>query len=144
MQIVGDRDRVRFVQLKKVGDDPFEGGHRLGVSRSPMCWLMNTCRPTLERDVVLQVRADRQDGRDVLGQRDRQRRIAAGAAQQSRVATHDPGHAVIHMTGDGPVVDQEEVGDVTQPLHAPRPHPCKSVHRSGCRWSRRPGSPSHA
>ena len=112
-----DGDRLRFVQTQEIGDDALEGGHRLGVSRSPMCWLMKTCRPTLSATVFFRCAPTARMVGTVVLQRDRQRRIAAGAAQQARDAAHDPRHAVVDMAGDGPVVHQEDVGDVAEPLY---------------------------
>ena len=85
------------------------------VSRSPMCWLRKTCSPHAEGDGVLQVRAHRQERRQPVGR-------AAPAAGRSRgpgaagrdPPGHDRGHRIVHVARDGPVVDQEHVGDAAQ------------------------------
>ena len=63
---------------------------------------------------ALQMRADGDEARRVLGQPDRQRRIPTRAAQNHLAPRHDPHDGVVDVAQDGPVVHQERVGDARQ------------------------------
>ena len=84
-----------------------------------MCWLMNTCRPTLRATVFLRCAPTARMTGSSRGTRHRQGREAARPAQQPHPARRDPGHAVVHVPLDGAVVHQEEVGDAAEPLQGP-------------------------
>jgi hypothetical protein len=75
-----------------------------------------------ERDRILEVTAQREDdGRGGAGrsgergererQWQRQRRVAAGAAQHLLRAEHDPGDRIIDRPGDGTIVNEEQIRD---------------------------------
>ena len=49
-------------------------------------------------------------------QRHGQRRVAAGAPQHQFAVQHNANHRIVHVTDDGPVVDQEDIGDAMQPF----------------------------
>ena len=46
--------------------------------------------------------------------RDRQRRVAAGAAQDQFAVQHHAHDGVVHVPDDGAVVDEEKVGDAAE------------------------------
>ena len=107
-----------------------------------MCWLTKTCRPRGERDRVLQVTADGEDGRRVLTQRQRQRRIAARAPQHHLAPEHDAHDRVVDVADDRPVVDEEQVGDPAEASQRVALRRCRSARPTGCRSSRRPARPT--
>ena len=47
---------------------------------------------------------------------DWQRRITAGAAQDQLAIQHDADDGIIYVPHDGPVMNQEQVGDAAQPF----------------------------
>jgi len=110
VQVVGDGDRLGFVQPQKAAMTRLKPTIASGVSRSPMCWLIRLPADA-QADRVFQVRPDGQDGRDVVfsvtgrGHKPRARRSRRGMPRT------DPRDAVIDMAGDGSVMHQEDGRD---------------------------------
>ena len=87
------------------------------VSRSPM-WGQTTTPPSCaERDRGLQVTAEARTPADRPSTGNGRGRIAARPAQHQRPAADDPHHRVLRRPDNRPVVDEEQVGDLDQPLH---------------------------
>ena len=60
--------------------------------------------------------------------------VAPGPAQHELPAPERPGHRVVGPDVDGPVVDQEDVGDAAAGARGRRRRRRRSARRRGCRW----------
>jgi len=56
-------------------------------------------------------------GRSKAGLGDRPGRVAAGAPHDHRLAPDNADDGIVDMTRDGPIVDEEDIGDSAQPSH---------------------------
>ena len=116
VQVVGDRQRRPVEQALQLADgllEPAEGGEVVEVAQ-----VLRDDRLAAfgQADGDLHLGADRQHGGPTHGQLDRLGRVPAAPAQRARRPRHDAHDRVVHPGVDGPIVEQEAVGQRTQPL----------------------------
>ncbi len=117
MQIGGDDFRLGVVELLEVGNDTPERIVRLFRFQIADVLAEENLIADGEGDGVFQMCSD---GKEILHFRfcifnfNRQRRVAASAAQNHFTVQHHAHDRIIHMADDGAVVDQKHIGDVAQ------------------------------
>ena len=115
VEVVRDGDRLGLPEAEEVGDDALERGERLGRLEVADVLREDDLAPEAEADDVLQVRADGEDGGSFAatgtgsGAKPRARRRSWSSSPV------EPADAVVGVPLDGAVVDEEEVGEVTEP-----------------------------
>ena len=50
-------------------------------------------------------------------QNNRQRRVTTSTAQHHLALSHDANDGIVHVPDDGPIVDEEEIGDAAEARH---------------------------
>ena len=81
-----------------------------------MCWLTNAWPSTTSVTVFFRSAPTAKNGTVDRQSRDGAGRVAAGAAQDDRAEGAGATHRIVHAPRDGPLPDQEGVGDAGEPL----------------------------
>ncbi len=132
---------LQIVQPEEVVDDAAKGLEGLGGLQVADVLADEDLGVGRDGYRVLEMRAHRQQGREGAPDLDRKGGVAARASQDQFASQEHPGDRVVHVPSNGPVVDQEEVGDSPETSQRHRARRCRSAHRRGFRSWRRPACP---
>jgi hypothetical protein len=111
VQVVGDQFGPDVEDAEQVVDCFFEEADGGGVVEAADVLRQEGFAAFHHANRVLQVAAERQHGRAVVGQRNRHRHVAAGAADEGRTFRRRPDHRIVAADDDVAVVDEIGVGD---------------------------------
>ena len=106
---MSDDLRHDFIESLKIGDHSLESVERGGSLEVADVLAEKDLAASGQRHDILLVRTHRQDRRQLRRHAHRQRRIAAGTSEETRLAPHEEHQAVIGVPLDRPVVNEQLV-----------------------------------
>jgi hypothetical protein len=116
MQIMRDQLRLRGVEAGQIGDRAPEGV--VGLFGGEVTDVLTNENIPLyaQRDRVLKLRADREDGGLRAGHRNRQRGVAAGSPQHHFPSVHEAQNRIVDVPNDEAIVHEKVVRDAAQAI----------------------------